>query len=99
MTTATPCKEFPGDQSFGLGEVPPTLTGGGDTSGRVCGRVETGCLSAVHVLATGENEMATLGIFVEPQLPMTHLKSWRSVGGGRRLGKMNVNTWVSNSFD
>lgn len=74
MTTATPRKEFPGDQSFGLGEVPPTFTGGGHTSGWMRGRVETGCLSAVHVLATGENEMGTLDIFVEPQLPMTHLK-------------------------
>lgn len=69
-------------------EVPPTLTDGGDTGERMCGRVETRFLSAVDVLTTGENEMVTLGIFVEPQLPMTHLKTGgeQSASESKRIG-------------
>ena len=40
----------------------------------MCGRVVAVGLAAVDVLAFGEDEVATLGIFVEPQLPMTHLR-------------------------
>jgi hypothetical protein len=54
-------------------EVPATLASGNDTSGRMCGRVVTGGLTAIDVLASGEGEMATLGILIEPELPMTHL--------------------------
>jgi len=81
-TTTTLGREFLGDQSFGLSEVPPTLAGGGDTGGWVCNRVVAGGLAAVHVLTAGKSQVATGGVFVEPQLPVTH--SWRSVGGGRR---------------
>ena len=56
-------------------EVPPTLAGGGKTGGRVCGRVVAGGLPTVNVLAPGEGEMTTGGMFVEPQFPMTHLQA------------------------
>lgn len=56
-------------------EVPPTLTGGGNTSGRMCGRVMAGGLAAIHVLTAGESQMAAGGMFIEPQLPMTHLQA------------------------
>jgi len=91
-------------------EEPPTSAGWGDTRGRVCGGVVAGGQTAVDVLAGGEGEMTTGGMFIEPQLPMTHLEaiageriseagecselgsgllSGRSVGGGRRLVRMN----------
>jgi len=73
-TTITLCRKFFGGQTFGLGVVPPTLTRGRDAGCRVCGSIVTGVLTAVDVLALDENEMATLGIFLEPQLPMTHLR-------------------------
>ena len=65
-------------------EVSPTMAGGSDASGRVCGRVVAGGLAAVHVLTAGESQMATGGMFIEPQLPVTHLpgtKAKRSVLG------------------
>ena len=91
-------------------EEPPTSAGWRDTRGRVCGGVVAGDLTAIDILAGGEGEMTTGGMFIEPQLPMTHLEavaggriseagecselgsgllSGRSVGGGRRLAKMN----------
>ena len=54
-------------------EVPFTLAGGSNASGRVCGRVVAGGLTAVDVLVAGERQVATEGMFIEPQLPMTHL--------------------------
>jgi len=54
-------------------EVPPTMAGGGDASGRVFGRVVAGGLTTIYVLTAGESQMATGGMFIEPQLPMTHL--------------------------
>ena len=56
-------------------EVPPTVAGGGDASGRVCGRVVAGGLATVYVLTGGESQMAAGGMFIEPQLPMTHLQA------------------------
>ena len=56
-------------------EVSPTLTGGSNASGRVCGRVVAGGLAAVDVLTGGESQVATEGVFIEPQLPMTHLEA------------------------
>jgi len=56
-------------------EVPPTLAGGGDASGRVGSRVVAGGLATVHVLTAGESQMATGDMFIEPQLPMTHLQA------------------------
>lgn len=53
-------------------EEAATLAIGSDAGGRMCGRVEAERLPAIDVLAGGEDEVATLGIFVEPQLPMTH---------------------------
>ena len=55
-------------------EVPATLTIGSKTSGGVCGRVVTSGQTTIDVFASGKNQMGTLGIFVEPQLPMTHVK-------------------------
>ena len=98
-------------------EVSPTLACGSNTSGRMCGRVVAGGLTAVDVLTAGESQMAAGGMFIEPQLPMTHLQAiagepsanagnatnsvlaygGRSVGGGRRLAKMN--TLFSNSIE
>ena len=40
----------------------------------MCGRVVAGGLTTIDVLVFGEDEMVALGIFVEPQLPMTHLR-------------------------
>jgi len=74
-TTTALGGKFLRDQSFGLGEVPPALAGGSDASGRVCSRVVAGGLAAIHVLTAGESQMATGGMFVEPQLPMTHLQA------------------------
>lgn len=74
-TTATLCRKLLGDQSFRLGEVPPTLTDGGNTRGRVCGGVVTDGQAAIDVLTSSEDQVTALGIFVEPQLPMTHLRS------------------------
>jgi len=71
-TAATLCRKLPGDQSFGLGEEAATLAIGSDAGCGVCGGVEAERLAAIDVLAGGEDEVATLGIFVEPQLPMTH---------------------------
>lgn len=77
-------------------EVPPTSAGGGDASSRMRSRVVAGGLATIDVLTAGEGQVATGCVFVEPQLPMTHLQaiqssglygSGRSVGGGRRLAK------------
>lgn len=56
-------------------EVPPTLAGGGKTGGRMCSRVVAVGPTAIDVLTAGEGQMATGGMFVEPQLPMTHLQA------------------------
>jgi len=55
-------------------EVPPTLTVGSNAGGRMCGRVVAGGLTAINVLTADESQMATVGMFIEPQLPMTHLQ-------------------------
>lgn len=95
--------------------VPPTLASGSDTSGGMCGRVVTGGLTAIDVLACGEDEMATLGILIEQELPMTHLNVrgqqtrigfWLAMGDRSaevreeiQAGKMNGERLVSNSFE
>ena len=56
-------------------EVPSTLAGGRNTSGRMCSRVVAVGPTAINVLTAGESQMATGGMFVEPQLPMTHLRA------------------------
>jgi len=56
-------------------EEPPTSAGWRDTRGRVRGGVVAGGLTAIDVLASGEGEMTTGGMFIEPQLPMTHLEA------------------------
>jgi len=56
-------------------EVSPTLACGSNTSGRMCGRVVAGGLTAVDILTAPESQMATGGMFIEPQLPMTHLQA------------------------
>ena len=65
-------------------EVPPTLAGGGDTSGRMYSGVVAGGLTAIDVLTASEGQVATGGMFVEPQLPMTHLEGaqwiWLTAG-------------------
>jgi len=50
-TTATLCREFLGDQSFRLGEIPATLTIWSDAGCGMGCRVEAGCLATVDVLA------------------------------------------------
>lgn len=60
-------------------EVPPALAGGGDTGGRMRSGVVAGGLATVDVLAAGEGQMAAGGMFVEPQLPMTHLQAAQGI--------------------
>jgi len=64
-------------------EVPPTLTGGGNARGRMRSRVVADGLTAINVLTAGESQMATVGMFIEPQLPMTHLQAMHENISGR----------------
>jgi len=72
-------------------EVSSTPAGGSNTSGRVCGRVVAGCLTTIDVLTAGEREMGTGNMFIEPQLPMTHLQA---IAGEPSVVPGNAANWV-----
>ena len=55
-------------------EVSPAPAGWGNTGCRMRGRVVAGCLTTIDILTGGKSQMATGGMFIEPQLPMTHLQ-------------------------
>jgi hypothetical protein len=59
-------------------EEPPASADGSNASGRMCGGVVADGLTTIDVLAAGESQVATGGMFVKPQLPMTHLQA---IGG------------------
>jgi hypothetical protein len=59
-------------------EVASAPAGGGETAGRVRGRVVAGGQAAVDVLAGGERHVAAGRVFVEPEPPVAHVE-----GGGR----------------
>lgn len=73
-------------------EVASAPTGGGETGGGVRGGVVAGGLAAVDVLAGGESDMATGGVFVEPEPPVAHLGAengrW-AIGRRQEAGEMN----------
>ena len=57
----------------------------------MCDRVVAAGLLTVDVLAPGEGEMATGGMFVEPQLPMTHLQGSAIAGNAaNRVRRLTV---------
>lgn len=71
-------------------EVSPTLAGGNDTGGWMCSGIVAGGLVAVHVLTANEGQMATGGMFIEPQLPVTHLRATqgKSVVPGNKANRV-----------
>jgi hypothetical protein len=54
-------------------EVPPAFASGSGAGDRVRSGVVAGGLTAINVLTSGESQMATGGMFIEPQLPVTHI--------------------------